>query len=369
MAAAALSPSIPRTHPAVVIAAPRTPLALITVPTEAPGPGEVLVHVLWTSSTPLDLHQADGGLLIDPQYIMGGSFSGTVAQLGEGAGGAGRLTVGDAVFGFEHRLPRAKSHQTYLTTDDYMVSKLPPGLTLQQAVSVSCNLITAIHATTADFGLPLPWPREPRADDGPTILVWGAASSVGNYALQVFRHWGYRDVLAVASGKHHAYLRELGAKKCFDYTQGDVVGAVREYLDKRQKGAAPDGNVSPRVPYILDCIGSAEGTQRPISNIAEAGAIVAVMLPVIMHHASEQDVPEYEMDVSKVLPGEWKEGVELKGVRTHFFLQVRNHREALGARSFGQLAYSDGRMSFSRTIFRRRLSHPCWSRVRLSRTS
>jgi hypothetical protein len=102
---------------------------------------------------------------------------------------------------------------------------------------------------------------------------------------------------------------------CFDYTDEEVVKKLLDYV-----GEGRDGG--PRVPYVLDCIGSQEGTLRKISEIAERGTIVAIMLPVIVRHADEEVAPVYEMDVNKVLPGQWKEGVVLKGTRTHFYLQV-----------------------------------------------
>lgn len=310
--ATALAPTIPPTHPAVVTTAPRAPLELLEVPTVAPGPGQVLVHVLWTSSTPLDLHQADGGLLITHPARMGSSFGGVVAQLGSDPPAHTDLRVGDKVFGFTFRNAEEKCHQTYLTTDWYLVSKLPAGVGLEQAVAVSCNLVTAFHALTADFELRLPWPvPKENTEEGrdKPVVVWGAASSVGNYALQVLRHWGFGNVVAVARRRHHDYLRELGARACFDYTDPDVVERVLEHA----------GEV---VPYVLDCIGSVEGTLRKIARLARPGTIVAVMLPVIVKHADEEGGPVYEMDVGKVLPGLWREGVVLKGTRTHFYLQV-----------------------------------------------
>lgn len=321
--ATTLAPNIPPTHPAVVTTAPRAPLETLEVPTVAPGPGQVLIHVLWTSSTPLDLHQADGGLLVTHPALMGGSYGGTVAQLGPDQPSgtpAENLHVGDKVFGFTFRSREEKCHQIYLTTDWYMVSKLPESVGFEEAVSVSCNLVTAFHALTTDFGLRLPWPvPEGGSGDGEErdapVVVWGAASSVGNYALQVLRHWGFGNVIAVAREKHHAYLKELGATACFDYTHEDVVEQVLRYV-----GEAKDGK--PRVPYVLDCIGSLEGTLKKIAGLAERGTKVAVMLPVILKHANEKEAPVYEMDVNKVLPGAWKEGVVLKGTRTHFYLKV-----------------------------------------------
>ncbi len=151
------------------------------------------------------------------------------------------------------------------------------------------------------------------------VLVWGAASSVGMYVLQVLKYWGYNNLVAVASEKHHETLKGYGARACFDYRRPGVVEEVLAYVDTV---AGPPGAGQPRVPFIVDCIGSVEGTLRPLSKIAESGSKVAIMLPVIKVHASEGQASELEMDVNKVLPGGWKEGVELKGTRTFLYAKV-----------------------------------------------
>ncbi|KAK3936489.1 chaperonin 10-like protein [Diplogelasinospora grovesii] len=321
MSSATLLPAgIPATHPAVATVAVRAPLEIAFPPTEAPGPGEVLVHVLWTASSPLDLHQADGGLLVKHPFAMGTSFAGRVAVLGPDS--SQRLKVGDEVFGFTFRSPREKGFQTYITTDQYMTSRLPKNLTLQEAVAVPTNLVTAFHTITADLELPLPWPVpssswQPELSQTP-ILVWGAASSVGLYTLQVLRHWGYRSVIAVASSKHHEMLKgvEYGAAACFDYSHPQVASQIIEHVTTTK--TSDNGCL---IPFMIDCIGSREGSLRPLTKLAEKGTKVAVMLPVINIHASHDREPEYEMDVSRVLMGEWKEGVQLRGTRTHFYLR------------------------------------------------
>ncbi|KAK3335639.1 chaperonin 10-like protein [Cercophora scortea] len=331
---ASLPAGIPETHPAVAIVAVRAPLQIISVPTQAPGVGEVLVHVLWTSSTPLDLHKADGGLLVTPgkPTVQGGSFAGTVAALGPTDPTLPiphrQLQIGDKVFGFAHRSEREAGFQTYLTTSAYMLSKLPPNLTLSQAVAVPTNLITALHTITNDLGLPLPWPvpatgwTPPSAIADKAILVWGAASSVGFYTLQVFRHWGYRNIIAVASAKHHDELRKLGAGACFDYHTPNVAEQILAH-------AAQRSDDQPRIPFIIDCIGSRDGSLRPLTRIAERVSKLAVMLPVIDVHASADVQPKYEMDMGRVLAGEWAEGVELIGTRTHNFLDNTFFRDYL----------------------------------------
>lgn len=333
-----LPASVPQTHPAVAIVGIRQPLQLTTVPTTPPGDDEVLIHVTWTGATPLGLHRADGGLLVDKTpFIMGSSFGGTVVALGNTTTTTTdstnpHLREGDQVFGFgQDGDPKQAGHQTYITVPAWRVSKLPRNLTLAEAVSTPENLVTALHVLTADLGLELPWPvprgwTPPRAEE--PILVWGAASSVGTYALQVLKHWGYREVWAVASGKHHGGLRELGAKECFDYRKPGVVEEILAYVERSHGRDAKE----PRVPSILDCIGSREGTLRPLSKIAEPGSTVAIMLPVINVHACKEEAPDYEMDVNKVLPGEWAEGVQLKGTRTHHYAKVSYPPEFVASR-------------------------------------
>ncbi|TKA50391.1 hypothetical protein B0A55_12943, partial [Friedmanniomyces simplex] len=108
-------------HAAVVTTAPRTPLVIRQVPTIAPINDEVLVRVEWTASTPLDLHQADGGLLVKHPQVLGGGVAGTVLETAEGAK---RLKVGDKVFGFQWREQKEKGHQEKLTAPEWLFGKV-----------------------------------------------------------------------------------------------------------------------------------------------------------------------------------------------------------------------------------------------------
>lgn len=80
-----------------------------------------------------------------------------------------------------------------------------------------------------------------------------------------------------------------------------------------------------KIPFILDCIGSKEGSLRPLARIAGGGARVAVLLPVLVREKEEGEEggkggPVYGMDVKS--EAEWREGVDVRGVRTHFYLEV-----------------------------------------------
>ncbi|POS77088.1 alcohol dehydrogenase [Diaporthe helianthi] len=87
---------------------------------------------------------------------------------------------------------------------------------------------------------------------------------------------------------------EFGAIIVFDYNDEDSVKLLSCGL---------------HVPYIIDCIGSLEGTLTPLGKIAGNGSKVGIMLPVLMSHAS----------TGNVLVAQWNEGVDLRGVKTHFY--------------------------------------------------
>ncbi len=263
--------------------------------------------------------------------VTGDCFAGTVVQRGpqpaeEQAHATQDVWVGEKVFGFAWRAPVERCHQTFITVPTYLLGRLPPNLTAREAVTVPTNLVTALHALTADLGLQLPWPlaagwKPPLPHGGaqpPPILVWGAASSAGLYVVQVLRHWRYRNVLAVASAKHHAHLLSIGASACFDYHDGDVVGRVLAHAS-----ASGNAGAVPRVPLVLDCIGSAAGSLKPLTAIADPGSTVAVLLPVIIKDATRDEAPEYGLDAASAAP--WKDGVDVRGVRTHFYLDVSLH--------------------------------------------
>ena len=197
--------------------------------------------------------------------------------------------------------------------------QLPSGFTLQQAVTLPNNFVTVFHTLAADLGLPTPWPkpadyRPPHA--GSPILIWGGASSVGQYALQILKYYGYHNLLTTASRKHHENLKTLGAAKTFDYNDSDVTEQILKACDATQ----PD---KPAIPLILDCIGSQKGSVQPIANVAQKGAKVAILLPVILKDSTDSTLPEYSMDVEA--SADWADGVEARGVRTHLYLEVSSH--------------------------------------------
>ena len=304
------------THAAIVTVAPRAPLELHQVPTPTPKPDEVLLRNEWTASTPLDLHQNDGHLLVNPPQILGDGLAGEV--IGVGNGTSTRLGIGDKVFGFAFQGNVQKAHQEYVCVPEHVLGKVPEGFTMQEAVTLPNNFVTVFHTLTVDLRLELPWPKPERwapKDKDTKILIWGGSSSVGQFALQVLTWYGYENFTATASRRNHDLLRAYGARSVFDYNDPNVTDQIT--------AVAGDEGVS----LILDCIGSQAGSLSPIAKVAGKGSTVAVLLPVIVRDASEIQPPKYTMDVASA--AKWKSGVILKGVRTHFWQENTFFRDNL----------------------------------------
>ena len=162
-----------------------------------------------------------------------------------------------------------------------------------------------------DLGINLPWPKpdgstEQQCKNDKVILIWGGSSSCGQYALQILRYYGYRNIIATASPRNFELVKECGANHVFDY-------GSKTFGEKIEKAVG-------RVELVLDCIGSLEGSVRPIASIVGEGAKIAILLPVIVRDATEELEPIYEMDVGQVAA--WPIGVEVRGVRTHFYLDA-----------------------------------------------
>uniref|UniRef100_A0A0B7JSC6 Enoyl reductase (ER) domain-containing protein n=2 Tax=Bionectria ochroleuca TaxID=29856 RepID=A0A0B7JSC6_BIOOC len=262
--------SLPTTQKAVALPAKRTPLIQISSPVVPPAAGQILVKV-------------------GPSGDLKG------------------LKVGDKVMVFAFHGGSEANHQEYITIPAYLASRIPKSLSMEQAVTIPVNLVTAFHTITKDLDLELPWPIP-------------QGGSVGIFAIQVLRHWGYTNILVTASSRHHEYLKSIGATAVWDYTKPGVEAAILDHVKRRGE---------PQIPSIIDCIGSVKGTLEPLSKIAQKGTKVAIMLPVIIKDATVDEEPEYEMDVSKVLVGQWAEGVIPRGVRTHFYLQNEFFKEHL----------------------------------------
>jgi len=195
-------------------------------PRPEPGRGEVLVQVHAAGVNPVDW-KLRAGYLKDYFFyalpvIPGVDFSGTVAALGEGATG---VAVGEEVYGQQDFTRPDGTYAEYVSVAASRMAPKPDGLDHVHAASVPTAGLAAWQAFFGAGGIEL--------KKGQTVLIIGGAGGVGTFAVQLAK-WVGATVVATASARNEAFLRDLGVDRFVDYTKANYeesVGKVDAVLD------------------------------------------------------------------------------------------------------------------------------------------
>lgn len=215
-------------------------------PKPKPATGEVLVRVHAIGLNPPDWYLRDGYKMLPLEWqpkvsfpiIPGTDISGVIEAV---ADDVERFAVGDEVYAMV-RFPEglagdSAAYAEYATAPAAHLALKPAGIDHVQAAAAPMSLLTAWQFLVA-LGHDEPNPLQPNQHrpvplGGKTVLVNGAAGGVGHLAVQVAKLKG-AHVIAVASGKHEAILRDLGADEYIDYTKTppeDVVHDIDLVVD------------------------------------------------------------------------------------------------------------------------------------------
>ncbi|PTW60515.1 NADPH:quinone reductase-like Zn-dependent oxidoreductase [Breoghania corrubedonensis] len=198
-------------------------------PKPALQPGEVLVRVHAIGINPPDWYLRDGYRTLPPEWrpqvefplILGTDISGVVEAVAEDVQG---FSVGDEVYSMVRffSVGESKAYADYVAVPASELALKPAGIDHIHAAATPMSLLTAWQFMV-ELGHSEPNPLQPGLHQpaplqGKTVLVNGAAGGVGHFAVQVAKLKGAR-VIAVASSKHEATLRDLGADEFIDYTR------------------------------------------------------------------------------------------------------------------------------------------------------
>jgi NADPH:quinone reductase-like Zn-dependent oxidoreductase len=229
-------------------------LAYEEVPRPAAGPGEVLVRVHAAGVNPPDWY-ARGGFANIPQamrpvwplpFTPGSDISGVIAGAGAGVT---EWQAGDEVFGLVNFPGRASGYAEYTTAPAAHLARKPAALGHVEAAAVPMAALTAYQFLVEHL----------RLGTDSTVLVNGAGGGVGHFAVQLAKVGGAAHVIGVASGRHEAFIKDLGADRFVDYTRTAVEDVVRE------------------VDVLLDTVGGPDG-HRFLPVLRRGGRIAPVFL-------------------------------------------------------------------------------------------
>jgi len=191
--------------------------------------GEVRIRVHAIGLNPPDWYLRDGYKMLPPEWqpkvpfpvILGTDISGVIEAVADDVTG---LAVGDEVYSMV-RFPSfgpSKAYAEYVTAPASEVALKPEGINHIHAAAAPMSLLTAWQFMIElghDVQNPLqPNRHEPVPLEGKRVLVNGAGGGVGHLAVQLAK-WKGAYVIAVASAKHEAFLRDLGIDEFIDYTK------------------------------------------------------------------------------------------------------------------------------------------------------
>lgn len=185
------------------------------IPRPDPGPGEVLVKVEAAGVGPWDgWIRAGQGAQPEPLPLtLGSDLAGEVVAVGPGAS---RPRVGEQIYGVTNSRFLG-AYAEYALASAAMVASKPASLSSIEAAGVPVVAVTARQALFDHAKL----------TTGQTVVIHGAAGSVGVYAVQFARQAGLH-VIATASAGDSALVRELGADTVIDYRSGRFEDNVRD---------------------------------------------------------------------------------------------------------------------------------------------
>lgn len=240
---------------------------------DAPKPvasaGEVLVRVHAAGINPPDWYLREGYKMLPSEWqpqiafplILGTDVSGVVEAVGAGVTD---FAPGDAVYAMV-RFPDglaggSRAYAEYVSVPAAELARKPASLDHVHAAAAPMSLLTAWQFLV-DVGHDVQNPLQPNRHEpvplaGRTVLVNGAAGGVGHLAVQLAK-WQGAHVIAVASGRHAALLRDLGADQFIDYTQANAQDIVR--------GA----------DLVVDCVGG-PGAGRFLRTLKRGGALFPI---------------------------------------------------------------------------------------------
>jgi NADPH:quinone reductase-like Zn-dependent oxidoreductase len=195
-------------------------LRVAEVERPVPNEDEVLVKVLFSTVTRSDtgfrsleypFSRVFTGIRRPKRTTAGMEFAGQVEEVGAAVT---ELRPGDDVFGI-----KGGANAEFVTVREKgVIARKPAGLSFEEAAAVPDGSLLALSCLR---------PAEPLR--GKSVLVYGAAGSIGTAAVQLLAHHFDADVTAVCDTKDVEVVRSLGANEVLDRFREDFTKNGRAY--------------------------------------------------------------------------------------------------------------------------------------------
>ncbi|KAL2186383.1 alcohol dehydrogenase-like protein [Thermothelomyces heterothallicus CBS 203.75] len=265
-----------------------TQVEIVDSPIPNPNENQVLIKVVVSGSNPKDwkLPEWFGG-----STNQGDDIAGIVEKVGANVF---EFKPGDRVAAFHEMRTSGGSYAEYAIAWQHTTFHIPESVSFEEAAAIPLAAMTAAVGLYLRLGLPQPWTpattqTQTQTQTQTPLIIYGAASAVGIYAVQLARRSNIHPILCVAgraSDYVAGFLDPSKGDAVIDYRQGDeavVAGLVR----------ALDGR--PPVAHVLDAVSEKSSVPNVVEVLKRAGARDArgkLSAKVTFVLGVEQDLPE-----------------------------------------------------------------------------
>jgi NADPH2:quinone reductase len=184
-------------------------------PDPIPGAGQVLVKMMTSGVNPSDVKSRLSRPLNAPLIIPHSDGAGVIEAVGEGVDAA---RVGERVWLWNAQWGRSSgSASERVAIDQAQAVRLPKHVSFEQGACFGIPLLTALQALRLCGDV-----------KGKTVLVTGAASSVGHYAAQLAVLGGARVIGTVGSDQKSEHAKSIGVSECINYKLESVPERIKD---------------------------------------------------------------------------------------------------------------------------------------------
>lgn len=170
------------------------------------------------------------------------------------------------------------SYAEYAVAYQHTTAHIPAHTTFEEAAAIPLAALTAAVGLFRHLALPQPW-GSPTTKPTP-LVIYGAASAVGIYAVQLASRAGIHPLICVAGNSQDhvkSFLDESKGDTVIDYRAGD--DAVVKGIKEAAKGV--------ELLYAYDAV-SEKGSDVNLTKALSPGAVFTTVLPT----KSEENQPE-----------------------------------------------------------------------------
>ncbi|KXN81280.1 hypothetical protein AN958_05328 [Leucoagaricus sp. SymC.cos] len=237
----------------------------------SPSAGEILVKVKASGLNPIDWKVQKFGVFVENYpIVLGVDVAGDVVAVGEGVTG---FSEGDRVVAQSVFSNTGGGFQQYTLAVQTHTSKLPVNISYDQAATFPSALAAAYLSlyNQKSHGLGFTSPIDPSGRgkySGTPLIIFGGATTVGQYAIQLAKLSGFSPIIVTSSLKHETRLKEYGAGK-----------VISRDVDLDTLRNEISNTTSLPIKYIFDAVSAPQTQQMAHDILASGGYLQLVQAP------------------------------------------------------------------------------------------